>query len=159
MNQYPELNLPPVNLKLKEEGNKTFVYDSLREKWVNLTQEEWVRQHFVGWLQSEYHYPVSLMANEIGIAVNGTHKRCDTVIFSIQGKPYIIVEYKAPSVKISQTVFDQIVRYNMNMHADYLIVSNGLYHYCCKIDYRNNTYNFIPKIPDYKWIGSGGSEN
>lgn len=149
MTRYPELNLPVIPLRIKEEGGQTRVYDTLREKWVNLTPEEWVRQHFVSWLQSEYGYPPLLMANEIGIEVNGTRKRCDTVIFKRNGEPGIIVEYKAPHIDITQNVFDQIVRYNMQLHADYLIVSNGMKHYCCKIDYRDNSYHFIPQIPDY----------
>ena len=154
-----ELNLPPVNLRTREEDGHLKVYDTLREKWINLTPEEWVRQHFTSWLQSAFHYPASLMANEIGLDVNGTKKRCDTVIFRRDGKPYIIVEYKAPNIAITQGVFDQIVRYNMALHADYLVVSNGMNHYCCKIDYTNNSYNFIPHIPDYQKVASGASEN
>ena len=159
MNKFIALNLPPVELKIKEEGDDIKIFDKLREKWIVLTPEEWVRQHFSNWLQTEYHYPASLMANEIGLDVNGTRKRCDTVIFRPSGEPLIIVEYKAPNIPITQEVFNQIVRYNMALHAEYLIVSNGMNHYCCKIDYKNNTYNFIPKIPDYNWIASGASEN
>lgn len=154
-----KLNLPAVDLRIKEENGETKVFDPLREKWVILTPEEWVRQHFTAWLQNEYHYPASLMANEIGIDVNGCKKRCDTVVFHSDGTPDIIVEYKAPDVAITQKVFDQIARYNMALHADYLVVSNGLNHYCCKMDYRNNTYNFIPKLPDYHRVVSGASEN
>lgn len=159
MIDYPQLNLPYLNLRLKEENGEKKIFDPLREKWVILTPEEWVRQHFIAWLQSEFHYPASLMANEIGLDVNGTKKRCDTVIFRSDGNPLIIIEYKAPHINVTQAVFDQIVRYNTTLKADYLIVSNGMNHYCCKIDYINNTYHFIPKIPDYKWIASGASEN
>lgn len=147
---FPALNLPSVALKLKEEDDIIKVWDELRKKYVALTPEEFVRQHFTAWLQSDYHYPASLMANEIGIVNNGNRRRCDTVIFGRDAKPMIIIEYKAPDVIISQTVFDQIVRYNMVLHADYLIVSNGVSHYCCRIDYANNTYHFIPTIPDYR---------
>lgn len=159
MKEYPALNLPPVELKVKEEDGQIRVFDKLRDKWIVLTPEEWVRQHFVGWLQADYHYPASLIANETGIEVNGTKKRCDTVIFRSDGSPLIIVEYKAPEIAITQSVFDQAVRYNMYLKADYLIVSNGINHYCCKIDYINNTYNFIPKIPSYHQIATGASEN
>lgn len=159
MKQNYRLNLPHVELRIKEESGETKVFDRLREKWIILTPEEWVRQHFTAWMQQAYHYPASLMANEIGIEVNGTKKRCDTVIFRPDGRPRIIIEYKAPNVSVTQTVFDQIVRYNMALRADYLIVSNGLNHYCCKIDYANNTYNFIPRIPDYHDIASGASQN
>ena len=89
------------------------------------------------------------MANEIGIELNGTKRRCDTVVFNSDGTPLVIVEYKAPDISISQNVFDQIVRYNMVLRAGYLIVSNGITHYCCVIDYDRNTYHFIPEIPDY----------
>lgn len=89
------------------------------------------------------------MANEIGIKLNGTRKRCDTVVFNPDGSPFVIVEYKAPDINITQNVFDQIVRYNMALKANYLIVSNGLQHYCCQIDYKNNSYRFIPRIPEY----------
>lgn len=159
MKELPELNLPPVSLRTRIEDGVEKIFDPLRRKWVVLTPEEWVRQHFTAWLTTEYHYPSLLMTNEIGLDVNGTRKRCDTVIFGRDGKPMIIVEYKAPSIAITQTVFDQIVRYNMRLHADYLIVSNGMNHYCCKIDYNGNTYHFIPRIPDYYSIASGCSEN
>lgn len=159
MKNYPELNLPPASLRLKEEDGETKVYDNLREKWIILTPEEWVRQHFVNWLNREYHYPFSLMANEVSLALNGTKKRSDTVIFRSNGTPMIIVEYKAPNVQITQEVFDQIARYNMSLNAEYLIVSNGLNHYCCKMDYINHTFHFIRKIPDYNIKASGASEN
>ncbi len=98
------------------------------------------------------------MANEIGIDVNGTRKRCDTVIFGKDGKPVVIVEYKAPDVAVNQAVFDQIVRYNVALHADYLVVSNGINHYCCVIDYNSGTYHFIPEIPDYTSLNKSRSE-
>lgn len=154
MRRYKELNLPVIPLRIAEDDGETKVFDPLREKWVVLTPEEWVRQHFTAWLRSEYGYPASMMANEVGIEVNRTRKRCDTVIFHRLGHPMIIVEYKAPEVEISQAVFDQIVRYNMQLRADYLIVSNGMQHYCCRIDYRDNSYHFIPRIPNYADVKS-----
>lgn len=157
--KYQPLNLPPVNLRIREEDGITKVFDPLREKYVSFTPEENVRQHFTSWLRSSLHYPASLMANEIGIEVNGMKKRCDTVIFNRDGSPLMIVEYKAPEVAITQNVFDQIVRYNMSLKARYLVVSNGLNHYCCVINYINGTYNFIPAIPDYRDIASGFSQN
>lgn len=159
MREHPELNLPPVVLRLRQESDATRVFDPLRGKWVVLTPEEWVRQHFTAWLVSEYHYPASLMSNEIGIEVNGTRRRCDTVVFRREGTPLLIVEYKSPDIEITQAVFDQIVRYNMSLHAEYLIVSNGMSHYCCKIDYAGNTYHFLPRIPDYHSVATGMSEN
>ena len=135
------------------------VFDTLRKKYVTLTPEENVRQHFVNWLVNHLHYPASLMANEIGIELNGTKRRCDTVVFGADGNPMMIVEYKAPAISVSQKVFDQIVRYNMVLRARYLIVSNGMRHYCCVIDYAGNTYHFIPEIPDYRDLKRPFSEN
>ena len=156
---FPPLNLPDPSLRIRREGDMLKVWDPLREKYVAFTPEEYVRQHFVPWLQNEFHYPKALIANEVGISVNGTRKRCDTIVFGRDSRPLIIVEYKAPHVKITQDVFDQIVRYNMALRARYLIVSNGLNHYCCKIDYEQDTYHFLPKIPDYADICQPFSEN
>ena len=122
-------NLPKIPLKTREVNGVTEVFDPLRQKYVVLTPEEFVRQHFTAWMQGRYHYPASLMANEVGIVVNGTKKRCDTVVYDRNGNPLIIVEYKRPDVAITQNVFDQIVRYNMLLRAKYLIVSNGCNHY------------------------------
>lgn len=157
--KFPKLNLPDVELRIREEDGIARVYDPLRDKYVQLTPEEYVRQHFTDWLIRAFHYPASLMANEIGVSVNGTRKRCDTVVFGRDGRPFIIVEYKAPHIAITQDVFDQIVRYNMQLQADYLIVSNGMQHYCCAIDYRNNTYHFLPRIPDHRDISNPYSDN
>lgn len=155
---FPRLNLPAVPLRLREEDGAIKTFDPLRDKYVTLTPEEFVRQHFTAWLRDAKHYPASLMANEIGIDVNGTRKRCDTVIFGKDGKPVVIVEYKAPDVAVNQAVFDQIVRYNLALHADYLVVSNGINHYCCVIDYNSGTYHFIPEIPDYTSLNNSRSE-
>lgn len=155
----PELNIPHTPLKIIEQKGVFRVFDPLRDKYVVLTPEEYVRQQFTSWLRSGFHYPVSLMANEIGIDINGTKKRCDTVVFGRDGKPLVIVEYKAPDVHITQDTFDQIVRYNLVFHARYLIVSNGLHHYCCVMDYDRDTYHFIPSIPDFNDITNAFSIN
>lgn len=152
---YPRLNLPAVEMRTRlDDDGSLRVWDSLRKKYVVLTPEEYVRQHFVAWLRDIRHYPESMTANETGIKLNGTQRRCDTVVFDKQGNPLVIVEYKAPHVKITQDVFDQIVRYNMVLCARYLIVSNGMQHYCCRIDYESRSYNFIPMIPDYREINT-----
>lgn len=153
------LNLPDANLKLRREGDLLKVFDPLRRKYVAFTPEENVRQHFVAWLTGELNYPASLCANETELKINGVRRRPDTVIYDLNMKPLIIVEYKAPEVSITQDVFDQIARYNMVLHAKYLIVSNGLVHYCCAIDYINQSYSFIPKIPDYFELMTGSSSN
>lgn len=146
------LNLPPITPKLKMVGGKPHLFDATRGKYVRLTPEEWVRQHFVQYLISEKKVPSTLIANEIGINLNGTVKRCDTVIHDVYLTPIAIVEYKAPNVAISDSVFDQIVRYNMVLHVKYLLVSNGLQHYCCQIDYETQRYAFLPEIPMYEHL-------
>lgn len=143
------LNLPSFPLKITNREGKRYIFDTLRKKYVALTPEEWVRQHFTHYLLAYKGYPQGLLANEIQINLNGTRKRCDTVLYRRDLSALMIVEYKAPSVEITQAVFDQITRYNMVLRVKYLIVTNGLQHYCCRIDYRTQTYTFLPSIPDY----------
>lgn len=147
--EWPGLNLPKAELILRKERGLVKVWDALRKKYVALTPEEFVRQHFTAWMQAALGYPATLMNNEIQISLNNTRRRCDTVVFRPDGTPYMIVEYKAPTVAITQEVFDQIARYNMVLKADYLVVSNGMRHFCCKMDYDNDTYRFLPEIPKY----------
>lgn len=146
------LNLPNYEVKTKKLEDKVFIFDCIRDKYVSLTPEEWVRQHFVNFLINYKDYPKNLMANEVGIKLNGTVKRCDTVLYNKLLQPYIIVEYKAPDISITNKVFDQIARYNMELKAKFLIVSNGISHYCCLLDYSNNTYCFLKDIPNYNDI-------
>lgn len=143
-------NLPEYDLNIKKTSQGVVIYDILRKRFISLTPEEWVRQNFVHYLISEKHFPMELMANEVSLVQNGIKRRCDSLVADKMGQPLVIVEYKAPSIEISQNTFDQIVRYNMVLHAKYLIVSNGMSHYCCAIDYDNNTYSFLPDIPEYK---------
>lgn len=149
-NDYPTLNLPAAPLQLRKpsaDDLRPQVFDPLRHRWVSLTPEEWVRQHFTSMLITEKGYLAGRIANEVSIKLNTTARRCDTVVFDSFKNPLMIVEYKAPSVNISQKVFDQIVRYNMVLRARYLVVSNGLHHYCCEIDYKKKSYAFLPDIP------------
>lgn len=156
----PRLDFPLATLRIaKDEENELKVFDSIRKKWVALTPEEWVRQHFVNWLVETKGFPQSLIANEVEIKLNDTRKRCDTVVFDRMCQPLVIIEYKAPDIEISQSTFDQIVRYNMELKAKYLIVSNGKNTYCCAIDYKNNSYNFIRTIPDYCQAAGMPGEN
>ncbi len=157
--KYPPLNLPAAPLRFEQEEGRLKVYDPLRGKYVALTPEEYVRQHFTSYLRTDLHFPASLMANEVGIEVNGTKRRCDTIVFRPDGTRLMVVEYKAPGVQVTQDTFDQIVRYNMTLKAKYLVVSNGLRHYCCIIDYNSHSYQFIPNIPDYNEIRRVHSEN
>ncbi len=143
------LNLPSYPINLQRRDGKNVIFDSLRKKFVALTPEEWVRQHFVHYLTDVKGYPQGLLANEVQLDLNGTKKRCDTVLFGKDLSARMIVEYKAPHVEITQAVFDQITRYNMVLKVEYLIVSNGLQHYCCRIDYTTMRYTFLPDIPAY----------
>jgi len=143
------LNLPKLTAKVSERNGKPAIFDPVRRKYVALTPEEWVRQHFVNYLITEKNYPVALIANEITIKLNNTHKRCDTVVYNNFLEPLIIIEYKASSVEINNATFEQIVRYNMALKVKYLIVSNGLRHFCCRINYEDLTYAFLEDIPDY----------
>ncbi|HBK32198.1 MAG TPA: hypothetical protein DDZ96_04605 [Porphyromonadaceae bacterium] len=143
------LNLPPYDAKIRKSETRTEIFDPLRRKYVRLTPEEWVRQHFVHYLISEKNYPASLMANEAGIKLNSLFRRCDTVVYNHQLEPVMIIEYKEPGVTLSQEVFDQIVRYNIVLKVDYLIVSNGMNHYCGHVDYTTQTFHYLSEIPDY----------
>lgn len=143
------LNLPSYTPKTKAAEGRTQIFDPLRNKFVTLTPEEWVRQNFTNFLTTYKGYPPALMANEVQLSLNGMSRRCDTVLYSQHLRPRMIIEYKAPHVNITQKVFDQICRYNIVMKVEYLIVSNGLQHYCCHIDYDSNSYTFLQDIPDY----------
>lgn len=144
------LNLPEYQFNIKKKDDGFVILDTLRRRWVALTPEEWVRQNFVRFLTEDRDYPAALMNNEISLTQNGIKRRCDTLVADRQGAPLVIVEYKAPTIDITQKTFDQIVRYNMVLRANFLIVSNGMSHYCCKIDYENNSYCFLEDIPYYE---------
>ncbi|MDR0732865.1 MAG: type I restriction enzyme HsdR N-terminal domain-containing protein [Dysgonamonadaceae bacterium] len=144
-----ELNLPQAELNIREENGKTYVFDRLRKRFVRLTPEEYVRQSFVSYLITHKKYPQSRLANEIGIELGNVKKRCDTVLYDERLHPLMIIEYKAPSVLIQQNTFDQITRYNMSLRVPWLVVSNGIQHYCCRIDYEKKGYSFFKDIPEY----------
>ena len=143
------LNLPTYNFKLKSSENKTLIFDKLRKKYVVLTPEEWVRQHYVCFLIEEKKYPISLIALEKQLIINNRKKRTDILVFNNEGNHEIIIECKAPSIKITQDTFDQIARYNLKLKANYLIVTNGLEHFYCKMDFKKETYIFLKDIPKY----------
>ena len=149
------LNLPTYDAKISEENGNLRIFDPLRKCHVALTPEEWVRQHFVNYLVNHKGYPAALTANEVAIKLNDTSRRCDTVIYDKQLRPRVIVEYKAPTVKITKEVFAQISRYNLVLKVDYLIISNGMQHYCCKMDYEKQSFAFLQEIPEYKAITEG----
>ena len=146
------LNLQKTDLKLQRKGNRLMVFDILRKKMVTLTPEEWVRQHFIHFLINQKGYNASCIANEVSLCLNNTQKRCDTVVYDTNACPIMIVEYKSPHIPITQKVFNQISRYNIKMHVRWLVVSNGIQHYCCRINYENETYEFLPDIPSQETL-------
>lgn len=144
------LNFPKYSFRFKSSENKTLVFDEIRKKFVVLTPEEWVRLHVVQFLLQGKNYPKSLINVEKQLKLNKTTKRYDIVVFNNDGSIFLIVECKAPSIPISQIAFDQIARYNLALNASFLMVSNGLEHYYCQMDYENECYVFLKDIPNYK---------
>lgn len=145
-----KLNFPEFGIRLKNKENKCLIFDIIRKNWFLLTPEEWVRQNCIHYLIFIKHYPKSLINVEKKILVNGVPKRYDIIIFSKNGEVLLIVECKEPRIKISQSVFDQISKYNLTLKSKYLMVSNGLTHYFCSVDYLNNDYFFLTEIPKFK---------
>jgi len=144
-----KLNFPQYSFRFKNNQNKIAVFDDLRKKFVILTPEEWVRQHCVKFLQIEKNYPLSLINVEKQLKIGKLTKRYDIVVFESEGNIQLIVECKAPKVKITQETFDQIARYNLTLQANFLMVTNGMEHYFCKMDYENENYIFLKDIPEY----------
>ena len=147
-----QLNLPPYQIRVKETGGRKQIFDILRRKYVALTPEEWVRQHFIHYLIEHKNYPASLLTNEVPLQIGEKRMRADSVLYDNQLHPRIIIEYKAPNITLTQKVFDQITVYNLLLHVDYLIVSNGMTTYICKMDYEKQTYKFLETIPNYENI-------
>ena len=144
------LNLPTYEIKIAQRGNKQLIFDFLRRKYVALTPEEWVRQHFVHYLIEHKGYPAGLIGNEVELNVGEKKLRCDTILYNKVAQPQMIIEYKAPQIKLQQKTFDQISAYNLLLKVDYLIVSNGMQHICCRMDYENQKYCFLEGIPNYQ---------
>lgn len=144
-----KLNLPEYQFRMKMENGKPLIFDGVRKRFVALTPEEWVRQNFIQYLKTEKKYPESLMAVEKQITVNKMLRRFDLLVYLRNGQPHLIAEFKAPNVKITQETFDQVVRYNMALRVERVIVSNGLQHFACQIDYANNSFAYLPEIPEF----------
>ena len=141
------LQFPDFKFRLKNSENKTAIFDIIRKKFIILTPEEWVRQHVVHFLIVEKKYPKSHINVEKQLTVNNLTKRYDIVVFNTDGSLFLLVECKAPEIKITQATFDQIARYNMTLKANYLMVTNGLNHYYCKMDFEQETYHFLDQLP------------
>ena len=142
-----QLNFPPYDFRFKNSENNLAIFDEIRKKFVMLTPEEWVRQHVLQYLLVEKKYPKSWINVEKILKINGLTKRYDVVVFNPDGSIFLLVECKAPEVKVSQSTFDQIARYNMTMKANYLMVTNGHNHYFCQMDFVNEEYLFLQELP------------
>lgn len=149
-----QLNLPSFDVRLRtDESGRQTIFDPLRRRYLRLTPEEWVRQHFCNYLVSHLGYPSMLIGNEVSLRVGGAARRCDTVLYHTEGmRPRMIIEYKAPHVVITEQVFLQIQSYNSVLRADYLVVSNGMQHYCCYMDYVRQQSSFLTEIPPYSQL-------
>lgn len=143
------LNLPPTSLKLTKNQDKVFVFDILRKKNLVLTPEEWVRQHWIHYLHEHKKYPFSLMKTEGGLILNELQKRSDLLIYDNAGNKILLAEFKAPHVKINSSTFEQISNYNTQHKIPLLLVSNGIDHYFCKVNFEEQNFTFIEDIPFY----------
>ncbi len=144
------LNLPAYQPKVKGSKNNRLIFDFVRKKYVKLTPEEWVRQHILHFLTEIKGYPLSLIAVEKQLTINGLKKRFDILVFDKSGQPNILIECKAPNISILQETFDQVARYNLVVNANYIMVSNGLQHYFCQVDIKNQKYIFLEELPFYQ---------
>lgn len=143
------LNMPPAKLTLTKQRGVVKVWDTLRGKWVKFTPEEWVRQTFCHWMTGELGYPAARLGNEIAIEQNGMRRRCDSIFYDTEGRPAVIIEYKAPYVPLTERVLDQAIRYNMVLRVPRLFISNGMEHWSVEID-ENDTPHIRRSVPEYK---------
>ena len=144
------LNLPEADFRVRDLGGKKEIFDGIRKKFIALTPEEWVRQHFIAYLVTGKNVPPSLIGIEVSLKMNRLQKRGDIVVYNKSGKPCMIIECKAPEIRITQDVFEQVARYNMTLNVNYLVVTNGLEHFACLIDHEKSEYHFLKEIPDFK---------
>jgi hypothetical protein len=144
-----ELNFPKFSFRFKNSENKISIFDVIRKRFVILQPEEWVRQHCIHYLIENKGYPKSLINVEKELLVNNLRKRYDIVVFNPNGSIYLIVECKSPKITINQNTFDQIAQYNLSLNASYLMITNGLNHYYCQMDFKEEKYQFLKDIPEY----------
>lgn len=147
-----QLNLPEYNFRIKKQEEKFLIFDSQRKRYVSLTPEEWVRQHFIRFLIEEKGFPAAYLAVEKQLNMNGMKKRCDAILYGKDGIPILIIELKAPNVPISQSTFDQVAVYNAKLKVDFFMISNGIEHFCCRVNTETARYDFFSEIPDYNLI-------
>jgi hypothetical protein len=144
-----KLNFPEYKIPVKNSENKAFLFDVIRKKWVKANPEEWVRVNCIHFLLNQKNVPISLISVEREIKIYNIKKRFDIVVYNSDGSSKILIECKAPRVKITQSSFDQIARYNLSLKSEYLMITNGINHYYCKMDFLNKKYIFIKEIPSY----------
>lgn len=147
-----KLNLPDFNFRFRQNKGRDEIFDPVRKIFVALTPEEWVRQHFIQYLAADKNVPLSLIGVEKTLTLNTMTRRTDILVFGNSGLPVMVVECKAPNIEISQAVFDQVARYNITLRVKYLVVTNGLNHFCCLIDFDKGTYSFLEEIPDFSLL-------
>ena len=147
---FAELNLPRYRFRFRDAEGKTKIFDEIRNKYFIVSPEEWVRQNFIRYLIQEKKYPKTLMAVEKKVMVNGLSQRFDLLVYDRKGNPYLVAEFKSPGVKITQDTFSQAVRYNSNLKVPLILVSNGLDHFICRIDYSLQTVSYLKEIPDFE---------
>lgn len=150
-----KLQLPEYSFRMRKKDTGSLIFDEFRHRWVALTPEEWVRQNFLKYLSAEKRCPRSLMAVEKKVLINGLSQRFDLLVFSRKGDPLMVAEFKAPTVRINQAVFDQAVRYNSALRAPYFLISNGMDHFICQVDYQNHQTTYIREIPTFAEMTSG----
>jgi len=144
------LNFPTYSFRFKNSENNVAIFDEIRKKFILLTPEEWVRQHTLHYLIQDKNYPKSHINVEKLIKINTLNKRYDIIVFQTNGEIFLLIECKAPEVAISQQTFDQIARYNLTLKAKYLMLTNGINHYFCQMDFENEKYIFLKDLPEYK---------
>ncbi|MFN6944808.1 MAG: type I restriction enzyme HsdR N-terminal domain-containing protein [Cytophagaceae bacterium] len=144
-----KLNFPDFQFRFQQIKDKSFIFDIIRKKFIQLTPEEWVRQHFIHLLIDYYHYPKTLLKIESGHKYNQLQKRTDILVYDRQGNCFMLIECKAPEIPVSKKTFEQVSAYNKSYQAPYMAVSNGIKHYCCCIDHTNNSFIFLDNIPTY----------
>ncbi len=152
------LDFPYPPEKIRNENDRMSVFDVVRKRWFVLTPEEWVRQHLIQYLNRDKECPISLMAVEKMLRYNGMVRRSDLVVYSDQAKPLLLAECKAPEIKITKDVFDQAARYNMTLRVPFLMVTNGIEHFCCRINFENASYFFLKEIPTYAFMRDDSEE-
>ncbi len=147
-----QLNLPEYSFRIKKQNEKLLIFDSQRKRYVKLTPEEWVRQRFIRFLIEEKSYPAAYLVIEKQLNMNGMKKRCDAILYNVNVEPILIIELKAPNVLISQATFDQVAVYNAKLKVDFFMISNGIEHFCCRVNTENARYEYFSEIPDYSLL-------